>query len=245
MDYEKINIRGLLVDRISYADLQNIITAAVKHNNKTFITYANASTINNIWSNKKLRDKLNIFDVIHPDGIGIYIASKILYGTGGFRGRLSGSDFYTVLINDAEQNKWKLFFFGHNDETLKKIKIRRPMLNLCGTENGFNYDDTEVLTRINNTSPDILVIGLSFPRQEEWLLKYKDEISAKVCICVGDGIKVFAGNKIRGPKFIRAMGFEWLVRLLANPLKYFKRYIIGNPLFLVRIISLKFRKFMQ
>jgi|SRR4030095_3283238 len=241
----KIDIYGLKIDNISYVDLENIITDAFLQNKKLLITYANANTINSIYKNKRLKDKLNSFDAIHPDGVGIYVASKFLFGSKGIREIMNGSDFYPILTELAIKNRCKIFFFGHTNAILNLIKSNHPELNISGTQNGYDFKNTDVITLINYSCPDIIIIGLSFPKQEEWVLNNIDNLNCKICICVGDGIKVFSGTKFRGPRILRTLGFEWFFRFLNNPLKYFSRYLIGNPLFLYRIIRLKFRKFKE
>lgn len=240
---DKIIIEGLEINNVTYEDLTAKIEDSIKNSTPLLITYANANTINSLYSNGGIKHSLSSFDVIHPDGTGIYLASKFLYGSNGFRERVTGSDYYPLLAEKAIQHKWKIFFFGHDEDTLIKIRRKYPGLNICGSNEGFNYSNEEVINKINSAQPDIVIIGLSFPLQEKWLLENKDKLKLKSVICAGDGIKVFAGSKIRGPKVVRYLGFEWAVRFLTNPIKYFKRYIIGNPLFLYRIISLKIRKF--
>lgn len=237
-----IEIAGLGINNITYEELLYSINDSITNRSKTLITYANANTVNRIYSDENLEDLLNKFSIIHPDGIGIYWASKFLVH--GFKSRITGSDFYPMLIEAAIKNGWKLFFFGNDDTTLNKIQSANPGLNVSGINQGYNFTDSGVIEKINAAKPDILIIGLGFPKQEKWLVNNNNLLNCCVSICVGEGIKVFAGTKIRGPKILRILGFEWLVRFFTNPFYFFKRYIIGNPLFLYRIIILKFRKFM-
>lgn len=241
----KLNIADTIINRITYDELLALTLSKITNNEKTTFTYANANTINMLYKNKSLAGLLNEFDVTHPDGIGIFLASKFLFGEKGLQERISGSDFYPELAHQAIKNNFKTFFFGHDNETLSKIASNCPGLNICGLSEGYSYIDEEVISKINFAKPDILIIGLSQPKQEEWISKYKEMLNFKVCFCVGDGIKVFAGSKFRGPGFIQSIGLEWLARLAAHPFKYFRRYVIGNPLFLYRIIILKMRKFTQ
>jgi exopolysaccharide biosynthesis WecB/TagA/CpsF family protein len=240
---DTVELAGININNLTYDDLNSIIEASVIKENQTLITYANANSINCVYSDSKTKQLLTSFDVIHPDGFGIYAASKFLYGSNGFKERFTGSDYYPLFISKAIKCKWKVFFFGHDKQTLHKIYRNCPGLNICGTNPGYNYTDDDVIDKINSAKPDVLIVGLSFPIQEEWILRNNNKIHTKAVLCVGDGIKVFAGTKKRGPEFLRYLGLEWLIRFLSNPIKYFKRYIIGNPLFLYRIILLKIRKF--
>ena len=241
-DSGRLNILGINIYNISYDDLVLFVSNSISSGNKISIAYCTASTLNIAYTNDSLKNVLQLFDYVHPDGLGVYLASKFLYGTNGLKKRITGSDFYPILIDEGIKNAWRFYFLGDEDETLQKIKSVYPMLQTAGMHNGFNFDDNEVICDINKSKTDILVVGLGSPFQEEWITKYKNEIETKVIIAVGEGIKVFAGTKKRGFKFVRIIGLEWAVRLLNDPKKFWKRYLIGIPLFLCRVIKFKFRK---
>jgi len=104
-------------------------------------------------------------------------------------------------------------------------------------QEGYSFSDEKVIDKINTSGSDILIIGLSCPVQEKWMHKNKDKVNCKVILAVGDGIKVFSGDKIRGPAFMRKFGFEWLVRMFTEPGKNFRRYLLGIPVFIRRVIA--------
>jgi N-acetylglucosaminyldiphosphoundecaprenol N-acetyl-beta-D-mannosaminyltransferase len=241
-EFNKIEIFGVNVASVNYSELSSAVENAMTRNQKLAITYANANTLNQCWKKDELIDIVNSFDILHPDGIGVYLASKFIYGKNGFKQRTSGSDFYPLLIQSAIKNKWSFYFFGHDKKTLDKINPKYPELNVAGFHEGYNFNDDQVINLINSSNADILIAGLGFPKQDRWIYENKNKINCKVIIAVGEGIKVFAGTKIRGPKILRALGFEWLVRFFTNPFKYFARYILGIPIFLCRIIVIKFTK---
>jgi N-acetylglucosaminyldiphosphoundecaprenol N-acetyl-beta-D-mannosaminyltransferase len=178
---------------------------------------------------------------VHPDGIGVFLASKFLYGKNGFTKRITGSDFYIELIKGSLKNNWSFFFFGDTDETLSKISKTNPDLFVKGFCNGFNFNNDKLIKDINTAKPDILIVGLGSPKQEDWIVTNRDNVNAKVIVAVGDGIKVFAGTKKRGTKLVRILGLEWFVRLINEPKRLWKRYLIGIPLFIFRILYYKFR----
>src|SRR5574338_1080895 len=125
--------------------------------------------------------------------MGIYLASRLQYGQKGFSSRFTGSDFYSHLINSAIENNWSFYFFGDEEKTLKLITKNLPKIKIAGFCNGFNYDNNDLIVKINNSNPDILIVGLGSPKQEQWIIENKRNINTKVIIAVGDGIKVFAG----------------------------------------------------
>jgi N-acetylglucosaminyldiphosphoundecaprenol N-acetyl-beta-D-mannosaminyltransferase len=240
---EKIKIGKLNLSRTGYKQLISAICETISENHKLVIAYANTRSFNLCYDSDSFRDILNSFDIIHPDGTGIYLASRFLYGENGFTSRINGSDFYPLLKDVAAENNYGIFFFGEDPSTLEKAVARNKDVKICGYRSGYNFDTDEVIQAVNESSAHILIIGLPTPLQEEFVYQHRDKLHVNVLLCVGEGIKVFAGTKIRGPMIFRKCGFEWFIRLLTNPVKYSGRYLIGNPLFLYRIIKLKLAKF--
>lgn len=237
MKMNSIKIFGLSIAKTNNLDLINYIENEISFDRNSLITYVTFNSLNEYYSKKVAMSIYNKFDLIHPDGIGVYFASKLLFGADYFKERFTGSDFYPTLIEAAIQHKWKIFFFGDKLETLEQIPIKNSELNVVGYISGYDFDNDNVVKKVNNAKPNILIIGLGQPRQEKWVIDNKEKLTTNVVIAVGDGIKIFAGTKQRGLKVIQKIGLEWLVRLVYNPKLYWKRYLIGIPLFIFRIIK--------
>jgi len=237
-----VNINDININITDYHGLLHQISSALDNKGRLCIAYTNANSINTSYKLPDLKKYLGKFDIVHPDGIGIKFAANFLY-RGSYRGhRFTGSDLYPLLMNELIKHNSKVFFFGNTDEVLGRIAGNNHGLQVAGQHNGYSFDDENVISQINRSQAEILVVGLGTPLQERWTAKNMERISCNLIICVGDGISVIAGTRQRGPAFLRVIGLEWLYRLLSSPLKYFKRYVIGNPLFLYRIITLKMRK---
>ncbi len=91
---DKFNIFGLDIDKTGYGLLLSRIFIAIEKNQKISIAYANVNTLNIVYNNSPLQKIISAFDIIHPDGIGVYLASRFLYGKAGSSERMTGSDFY-------------------------------------------------------------------------------------------------------------------------------------------------------
>lgn len=235
-----INLLNVLLHNVSYSDILDSIQQTIQNQKQLAICYANVNSINLTTQNHRLKNLFSEFDIVHADGLGIFFGSKILYGKDGLTYRLNGSDLYNRLINDCYKYYYRLFFLGDKNETLIEIKKKHPQLNLVGIQNGFEFDSAAILKLINRSETNILIVGLGTPKQEEWIVQNKKSLRANVIISVGDGIKVFSGTKRRGPKFLQIIGLEWTVRLFFEPRRLWKRYIIGIPLFIFRIVKFKF-----
>jgi len=237
----KLDILYVEISKVDYSDILISIKNIFLVGKQIVITGANVNTINLALEKLKFREVLSKFNLVHPDGIGVFLASKFLYGKNGFSKRITGSDFYIELIKESLKNNWSFFFFGDTDETLSKISKANPDLYVKGFCNGFNFNNDKLIKDINTAKPDILIVGLGSPKQEDWIVTNRDNVNAKVIVAVGDGIKVFAGTKKRGTKLVRILGLEWFVRLINEPKRLWKRYLIGIPLFIFRILYYKFR----
>ena len=239
MDKVRLEILDCLINKTDYEELLLNIKYALENKKQITITGANVSTINLSIKDKVFKKALEQIDIVHPDGVGVYLASKFLYGEKGFNEKITGSDFYVELIKYSLKNNLSFFFLGDTEETLLKISQNQPDLITKGFCNGFNFDSNELVKRINNSNTDILIVGMGSPKQENWIINNKEKIQTKVLITVGEGIRVFAGTKKRGIKLVQTFGFEWLVRLVNEPKRLWKRYLIGNPLFLMKIFRYK------
>lgn len=236
-----MTINDLQLAEITYLELYQKIESALMSLSKILITYTTANSLNLVYESPKTKNIFQKFDIIHPDGFGVFLASKILYGKNGFKNRFTGSDFYPILIRELMKSQSSIFFLGDTIDTLNRINVNYPALNVVGFSEGFNYNTYILLEKLNYLKPDVIIVGMGSPKQEEWIVENNEKVNARVFLAVGDGIKVFAGTKVRGPKFLQKIGMEWFVRLLENPINYWKRYILGIPLFLFRIIILKIK----
>jgi len=233
------NLFGVLVASIDHNDLLFEIEENMNNDKSVTISYVTANSLNLVYFKDELVSLFNSFDIIHPDGIGAFLASKYLYGKNGLKNRFTGSDFYPKLLNLAKGKGWKLFFFGGDAKTTLLIHEKLKSIINVETISGFDFNNDIVLQKINAFNPDVLFVGLGCPLQEKWIQQNKKLLNVKTILAVGEGLKIFAGNKKRGPKIMRILGFEWFIRLVTEPKKMWKRYLIGIPLFIFRVIKYK------
>lgn len=232
-------IGSVPVNKTAPVELLQHINEAVEQRKQLIITYAHAHTILLAEETKAIAATYRDFTIVHPDGVGVYLASKVLYKENGFSARMTGSDFYPELLTEMKARKRSVFFFGDTEETLGRLPEMCPGLSIAGTHSGYNFDADAVCEKINEAAPDVLLVGIGAPLQEIWVVQNRERLNVPVIICVGDGIKIFAGTKVRGPVLMRTLGLEWLARLLNSPKQYASRYLIGIPNFISRIFQQK------
>lgn len=238
MDILKINI-----EKASYKDILSRIQNYLSNHEYFSFSYINSHVALKVNSDDSLRGDVNKMTALYPDGIGIYWASKFLYGKFGLKERINGTDLYYKILDLAEKNQYKIFFFGGGEKTVSiltknLIKIY-PKLLISGAIQRDISLDKNILDQINQTNSDILFLGLGTPYQEKWIATFGKKCNIHLQISVGSGIDFLSGSYRRAPKFMRDVGLEWLYRLFLEPKRLWKRYLLGIPHFLFLIVKQK------
>lgn len=240
---EKINNSFIGEVGISITNFEGIlvqIRRSILEQKRCTITYVNHYIFNLCKKNMQLRNTINNSSIVHSDGVGIWLAAKLLRTN---ISRFNWTDNVFKFLEVCELERWSLFFYGSTEEILS-VAINRleklfPNLKVAGSMNGFSdHEDTELIQRINETNSDILWVGLGSPKQELWIDKNSNKLNTKVIQSVGDIFAHLADQKIRGPKIFQLLGFEWLFRLFANPRRMWRRYVIGIPFFIANVLYL-------
>lgn len=183
--------------------------------------------------------------------------SKILYYVSRFLGtpikeKLSGSDFFPAFCNYHKDNEdVKVFLLGAQEGVAAKAQeninaqIGRSIIVAAHSPSfGFEKNEEEchkIIQKIKSSGATVLAVGVGAPKQEKWIHKYKDQLpNIKIFFAIGATIDFEAGNKKRAPKWVTEIGLEWLHRLISEPKRLWKRYLIGGPLFCWLILKQKF-----
>ncbi len=229
------------VDDLDYNILHSKINEAINSQNQITIKYINANTIRLIGKNSELKQALLNSDIIHPDGIGIWFSSRILKDS-KLKTRFNFTDVSIRFLEDCRKSGWSIFLLGSQKNVLKKAVFKLnenyPGIKIVGTLDGYtDIESNESIAAINKKAPDILWVGMGTPKQEIWIEKNKAKLNCRVIQSVGDLITHLAGEKVRGPLFVQKLGFEWLARTLRHPVKYFNRYIVGVPVFVLIVLK--------
>lgn len=177
-------------------------------------------------------------DILLPDGFPIVLANKLL-NKKKIR-KIAGADIHEYLLKKAEKNGLSVFYLGSSEPTLKLIteRIYNDYSNISVSyfsppyRQEFSLEETtQMIAEINKKKPDILFVGMTAPKQEIWSYKNRDKIDAKVICCIGAVFDFYAGTVKRAPKWMINLYLEWLYRLLREPKRMWKRYLVYSLLF--------------
>jgi len=236
---ERINIFGVLLDRIDYEQACRTIEAFLESGGSKVIVTPNAEIIMAARKNPELMEMLNSADLCLPDGIGVVIASRI-FGK-PLAERTTGFDLMMKVLGIAEKRSLSVFLLGGKadvaDKAAARIKEMFPGLKIAGTHHGyFNKDEEDkIIDVINDRNPDILLVAMGFPKQEVFMLENREKLKFCVSMGVGGSFDVLSGNVRRAPVIMQKAGLEWLYRLITQPWR-FKRMMV-LPLFLLEVIK--------
>jgi N-acetylglucosaminyldiphosphoundecaprenol N-acetyl-beta-D-mannosaminyltransferase len=206
------------------------------------VSYANVHTLNVAYQDAEYRGILKSSNLVYCDGGGVVLGARLL---GRYLpGRMTGADWIYPLARTCAEENVSLYFLGSKTGVAQmaatRLRALYPDLPVVGTHEGYIASSVEkslqVIADINRAAPDILLVGMGTPLQEKWIATYRERIQAPVCWAVGALFDFVAGVLPRAPRWMLDHSMEWLFRLMMEPRRLGQRYLLGNPLFLYRIL---------
>ncbi len=239
----RIDIFNILIDPVTMKDAVNIVMGWVSEAEKhcKFVITPNVDHIVQVQKNIALQHAYNKAALVVTDGKPVVWAANLL-GV-DIPETVPGSDLVPEIFNYANVNKKPIKVFllgampGVADQAKENINQQWPIVNIVGTlspDFGFDKCEKESMTIceiINKSSADLLLIGLGAPKQELWINQYAKDISVKAALCIGATIDFLANEKPRAPIWMRRCGLEWLHRVISEPKRLAKRYMIDAVVF--------------
>lgn len=214
---------------------------------KLLINTINAHSYNTALKDPVFAEALQQGDVLIPDGASIVLALRFLKNRK--IERIAGWDLFLYEMNRLNQKGGTCFFLGSSEDTLRKIKIKAVRLypNIKVETYSPPYkqefteeDNKQMINAVNHINPDLLWIGMTAPKQEKWAYAHLKDLEVNGPIgTIGAVFDFFAENIQRAPQWWQEHGLEWLFRLIKEPKRMWRRYIIGNTLFLWNILKEK------
>ncbi len=239
-----VDILGLQVQCHTREGLNEAIGRIIRSGGHAIVPNVNVHFANLSWRLPWLRDLFNSAPVNFCDGAGIQLAARLL----GSRivERITYGDWFASLAAYCQREQFRVYFLGGRPgvaaEASRRVATRHQGLVIAGVHHGYfdrernSAENAEVIAAINRCRPDILLVALGMPLQEEWLAQNWDHIDAGVALTGGAILDYLSGRMLRPPAWMCRNGWEWLGRLLIEPRRLWKRYLIGNPLFLARVL---------
>lgn len=227
------------VDKVAKQELISFLLDNSKHGKRKTVSYSNPNNINIALADEGYRHALERMDLIYPDGIGVVWASMVLGMP--LKERVHIFDFFDEFANKAKEIGLRLYLLGAEEaivERAAKHLREKYALEIVGYHHGY-FDETEnqrMIDEINRFKPNMLIVGMGVPKQEKWIMNNLEKLEVNVCWAVGGAINTWVGELACPPRIVRMIGLQWLFRLCQEPRRLWRRYLVGIPIFIYRVV---------
>ncbi len=229
------NMLGIPICSLTMDEVLALIDRTIADRGRLQIGVVNAAKIVNMRRDEVLRNDVLSSDIIVPDGTSVVWASRILGRP--LPERVAGIDLMLGMLRRGNENQYRIYCLGATDDVLGKTTARiaadYPGVQLVGQHNGYFTTEEEpaIVDEIIAAKPHILLVGMSSPKKEKFLARWNSRLQIPVCHGVGGSFDVMAGKVQRAPEKWQRLGIEWLYRLLQEPRRLWRRYLVTNTLF--------------
>ncbi|MCQ8871742.1 WecB/TagA/CpsF family glycosyltransferase [Mesorhizobium sp. LMG17149] len=236
-------ILGIPVVAVRWNDAIALLNRLIAERRFTKVSFLNAHNANIAYTDPVFAGALDDF-LILPDGIGIDLAARLLYGA-PFPDNLNGTDFVPAFLQ-ASTTPLTVGLLGATRVNAEAASVKLAALavqhRFVVIHDGYfpASQEQEIVDRIAALRPDVLLVAMGVPRQELWIERHIDARHCTLPIAVGALLDFLSGAVPRAPLWMRRLRLEWLFRLAVEPGRLWRRYVVGNPLFLLRVVRQKF-----
>ncbi len=246
------NILGVGVSAINMPQALQAIEGWMDARTPQYVCVTPAHAVMECHDHPEIKSIYNQSGLTTPDGMSIVWLLKLF----GFPhvDRVYGPDLMLEVCRSSQDKGYKHYFYGGApgvaDQLAKKLLKRFPELKIVGLESPpfrelTDAENQEMIKRIQSAAPDIIWVGIGSPRQEKWMSRHLKDLGVPVLIGVGAAFDFLSGNKPQAPRWVQRSGMEWFYRLLSEPRRLWKRYMLNYPRFIVLVCMqlLGIRKF--
>jgi N-acetylglucosaminyldiphosphoundecaprenol N-acetyl-beta-D-mannosaminyltransferase len=237
-------IAGVRIDARSFDEVVDEIVAHARAGGApAYIVTPNTHHVTLLQSDAEFRRIYDEAFLVVPDGVPLLWAGKLLGEP--LSGRVNGTDLFETLCAKAAQYDLRVFLLGGRagaaEAARAVLEARNPGLNVCGTycpPVGFETRPDEcagILTAINAVQPHLLFVGLGAPKQEKWMHDNRAQLNVPMSLGIGVSFEFVGGVVRRAPVWMRRSGLEWFYRLISEPKRMWKRYLVCNVVFCVLV----------
>lgn len=237
------DILGVRVEPLSFADAIRELEQRIRQRRFTKVCFLNAHSSNLASRHEDYAAAMDDFLVL-ADGVGVDLASLLLHGS-NFPANLNGTDFVPAFLK-AQDRRIKVGLLGTTRRNVESaaqcLRAMTPQHDVFVIADGFFSEDEDgpILERLRHVRPDVLLVAMGVPRQELWISRRLSGEHCTVAFAVGALLDFLGGAVPRAPLWVRQARLEWFFRLMHEPSRLWRRYIIGNPLFVLRVLRRKF-----
>jgi len=245
LDGNRVRLFGIPMHTWTMPDTVEVIRKRLKKGLFTQHVVVNVAKLVNMQSDYVLAESVTSCDIINIDGAGVVAGGRLLGEN--IPERVAGVALFLQLLAMGEQHHYSVYLLGAKDyvieETVQRVKQDYPKLNIAGYHHGYFWDNEEaVVNDIASSGANMLFVAITSPKKENFINKWKDQLGVDFVMGVGGTFDVVAGKVKRAPVWMQKSGLEWFYRVLQEPRRMWRRYLVTNTKFLFMIIKGIFSK---
>lgn len=231
----RISLLGCPIDVCTVGQTLDLVDGVISARATCRHGFVNAGKIVSIQTNGALREALSSCDLINADGMGVVWASRVLGVP--LPERVNGTNLMMALFSQSHKKGYRIYLLGARPEvierTVQALTATYPGIQISGWHHGYfrPADEPQIVEEIRQSKADILFVGMGTPQKEYWLQRNVPQLDVPFCMGVGGSFDVLAGVVKRAPVWAQEMGLEWLWRLIQEPRRMWRRYLLGNVQF--------------
>ena len=237
----RVLVAGVYVDNVSEDEALARIDELVASGGSHYMTVVNAAKVVAARSDTRLRERLDKAAIVTADGMSVVWASRLLGKP--LKQRVTGIDLFERLVGHAARRGLSVYFLGARDASVQGVvshfTSRFADLRVAGYRNGY-FDSSEsekVADAVRRSCADLLFVAMGSPAQENWIERHLEATGARFALGVGGSFDHLSGLQRRAPAWMQRAGLEWLHRLAREPRRLWRRYLIGNTLFVWLVVK--------
>jgi exopolysaccharide biosynthesis WecB/TagA/CpsF family protein len=243
VEIDTLELFSLKIANITMVEAIGVIEEMIKNEGSRSVFFVNADCLNKIFNDRQYFQILRKANLVLPDGIGLVLAGNMLKTP--LKENVNGTDMLPYLCEMAATHGHSLFLLGGQPQVAEQMADRLAEIykvKIAGTHHGYFDRKTEnekVIEAINDSGAKLLLVAFGAPLQEKWISENREQLAPNILMGVGGLFDFYSEKTKRAPRWLREIGLEWVYRILQEPGRMWRRYVIGNPLFLYRVMRWK------
>ncbi len=231
------------MDNLTMGETVNQIASKIEKGEFLQHVVVNVAKLVHMQTDSVLADSVKACDMINIDGMGVVLGARFCGHQ--ITERVAGVDLFHELLAMSATRDFPVFLLGAEEEvvakTANKVKSLYPQLNLAGFHHGYFWDDEEAIVQmIKDSSAKLLFVAITSPKKENFINKWQDKLGVDFVMGVGGTFDVVAGKVKRAPVWMQKYGLEWLYRIIQEPGRMWKRYLVTNSKFAWLLVKERF-----
>jgi N-acetylglucosaminyldiphosphoundecaprenol N-acetyl-beta-D-mannosaminyltransferase len=245
----KVYLFGVGIDPVRKRDVLERVGEALRTGERIVVAHVHVMGMNLAYETPWLKDYFNQADIVYCDGYGVRLGCWLLGQP--LPARFTLADWLDELLAVVREAGSSVFLLGNPpgvaERAAEALAAAHPGLRIAGAHHGFfdaspeSAENEAVVEKIRTARPGLLLVGMGMPRQEAWVRDNLPRLDGISIMTVGGLFEYWGGDLVRSPRWMTENGLEWLALTLQAPRRYWRRHLIGNPLFLIRVLKEKFQ----